>query len=189
MKNRAFLIEKQGVFSILNRTHFYYIKGENKRKGVLKMKRYHGEEVVKRGIYLSLKRSDLVTIENERGLLPGESNDSYVRIPPLVMIVLGPLMGLIYVIFLPFISFAMVVGLMANKVWLGVRWIGESLLGVASVNWRPGVAYLTWLKQSKKGKKPQFQEEPKEEKKPMAPDLISELEKEIAEKREEESEG
>ena len=81
------------------------------------MKRYYGGEVVARGIYLSIKRRDLVTIENERGLLSGGSSDPYVRIPLLAMIAVGPILGLIYVIFLPFISFAMVVGLMANKVW------------------------------------------------------------------------
>ena len=151
------------------------------------MKRYYGGEVVKRGIYLSLKRKDLVTIENEEGLLPSGGNDSYFEVPPLVMIVVGPLMGLIYVIFLPFISFAMIVGLVANKLWLGVRWIGESLLGVAAANWRPGVAYFAWWRQSKEGKKPRPHVEPKEEKKPKTPDLFSELEKEIAKRREEEN--
>src|SRR3989337_3928677 len=118
------------------------------------MKRYYGGEVVKRGFYLSLKRKDLVTIESEWGLWPSGSNDFYFEVPPLLMIVVGPLMGLIYVIFLPFISFAMIVGLVANKLWLGVRWIGESLLGVAAANWRPGVAYFAWWSQSKEGKKP-----------------------------------
>jgi hypothetical protein len=102
------------------------------------------------------------------------------------MVVVGPLMGLIYVIFLPFISFAMVAGLVAKKVWLGVRWIGESLLGVAAANWRPGVAYFVWRRQSKEGKRPCPHLEPKEEKRPKTPDLLSELEKEIARKQEEE---
>jgi hypothetical protein len=151
------------------------------------MKRYYAGEVVKRGIYLNLKQKDLVTIEN--GLLPGENDDPYVNIPPLAMIAVGPLMGLIYVMFLPFISFAMVLGLLANKAWLGVRWIGESLLGVATANWRPGVAYFLWARQSKEGKKPCPLVEPKEDKRPKTPDLLNELEKEIARKQEEERKG
>ena len=147
------------------------------------MKRYYGGEVVKRGIYLNLNRKDLITIENEGEVLAGESNDSYVNIPPLAMIVVGPLMGLIYVVFLPFISFAMVLGLVAGKVWLGVRQIWESLLGVVTANWRPGVAYLGGGKQSRKGKEPQLHEVLGEEKEPKAPDLFSKLEKEIARKR------
>jgi hypothetical protein len=103
----------------------YYIKGDIKRKEALKMKRYYDGEVVKRGIYLSLKRKDLVTIEKESELLLGGGNDSYVKIQPLAMIVVGPLIGLIYVIFLPFISFAMIVWLIANKTWLGVRRFGR----------------------------------------------------------------
>lgn len=147
------------------------------------MKRYYGGEVVKRGIYLSLRRKDLITIENEGELLGGESYDSYVNVPPLAMIVVGPFIGLIYVIFLPFISFAMILGLVARRVWLGVRQIGESLLGVATANWRPGVAYFGRGKQSRKGNGPQFREKPEEGKEPKTPDLLSELEKEIARKR------
>ena len=105
------------------------------------------------------------------------------------MIVVGPLIGLIYVIFLPLISYAMILGFVTNKAWLGVRQFGEGLLGVAASKWRPNVAYFGWGKQSKKGKKPRLQEELKEEKKPGTPDLFSELEKEIAKKREEGDKG
>lgn len=147
------------------------------------MKRYYGGEVVKRGIYLNLNRKDLITIENDGEFLAGESNDSYVNVPPLAMIVVGPLMGLIYVVFLPFIGFAMVLGLVSGKVWLGVRQIGESLLGVVTANWRPGVAYLGGGKQSRKGKDPQLHKVVGEEKEPKTPDLFSKLEKEIARKR------
>ena len=146
------------------------------------MKRYFGNQLVKRGIYLSLKRRDFVTIENESDPLPGASDERYVKIQPIAMIVLGPIMGLMYVIFLPFISIAMVLGLVASKALLGLRLLGESLLREATLHWMPGVAYLTWRRGSERQ---QFQEGLKEEKKPEAPDLISELEKEIAKKREE----
>jgi hypothetical protein len=154
------------------------------------MKRYSGNQVVKKGIYLSLKRRDFVTIESESDLLPGASDERYVKIPPIAMIVLGPIMGLMYVIFLPFISFAMVAGLIANKAWAGIGLIAESLLGdAAAVNWKPSVAYLAWWRQPKKGKKHYVQGKPKEEKKPKTQDMFSELEKEIAQKREEASKG
>jgi hypothetical protein len=154
-----------------------------KETGVLKMKRYYGGEVVKSGIYLSLRRKDLITIENEGDSLVGENNDSYVNVPPLAMILVGPFIGLIYVIFLPFISFAMILGLAARRVWLGVRQIGESLLGVATANWRPGVAYFGRGKQSRKRDMPRFCEKPEEGKEAKTPDLLSELEKEIERKR------
>ncbi|MGE5445918.1 MAG: hypothetical protein ACM3SR_15225 [Ignavibacteriales bacterium] len=153
------------------------------------MKRYYGGEVVKRGTYLSLKRKDLVTIEEEGELLLCEGNDSYIKIQPLVMIVVGPLMGLIYVIFLPFLSFAMIFWVVVNKAWLGARRFGEGLLEVAASNRRPNVAYFGWGKQSKKGKEPRLQEKLKEEKKSETLGLCSELEKEIAKKREEEGKG
>ena len=40
------------------------------------MKRYFGNQVVKRGIYLSLDRRDFVTIERESDPLPGASEES-----------------------------------------------------------------------------------------------------------------
>jgi hypothetical protein len=149
------------------------------------MKRYTGNQVVKKGIYLSLKRRDFVTIESEGDLLPGTSDERYVKIPPVAMIVLGPIMGLMYVIFLPFISFAMVLGLMAHKAFLGLRFVEKSLVREATLHWMPGVAYLIWRKRSEKAERQQFQEVLGEEKEPKAPDLLSELEKEIAKKREE----
>ena len=149
------------------------------------MKRYTGNQDVKRGIYLSLKRRDFVTIESESDRLPGASDERYVKIPPVAMIALGPIMGLMYVIFLPFISFAMVLGLVAHKAFLGLRLVERSLVREANLHWMPGVAYLIWRKRSEKGEMQQFEEVLREENKPGAPDLLSELEKEIAKKREE----
>ena len=149
------------------------------------MKRYFGNQVVKKGIYLSLKRRDFVTIESESDLLPGASDERYVRIPPVAMIVLGPIMGLMYVIFLPFISFAMVLGLMAHKAFLGLRFVGGSLVREATLHWMPGVAYLVWRRRSENGQRQRFEEGTKEDKKRKAPDHLRELEKEIAKKREE----
>lgn len=148
------------------------------------MKRYSGDQLVKKGIYLSLKRRDLVTLEAE-SVLPGGSEEQYVRIPPVAMIVLGPIMGLMYVIFLPFISFAMVLGLMARKALQGLRLVEGSLVREATLHWIPGVAYLIWRRPSEKGKGQRCEERLAEEKKPEAPDLLGELEKEIARKREE----
>ncbi len=149
------------------------------------MKRYTGNQVVKKGIYLSLTRRDLATIESDSDILPGASDERYVKIPPVAMIVLGPIMGLLYVIFLPFISFAMVLGLMAHKAFLGFRFVGRSLVREGALHWMPGVAYLIWRRRSEKGERQQLEERLREEKKPEAPDLLGELEKEIAKKREE----
>ncbi len=172
------------MFSLLRDVApFYHIKGEIKKKGVTVMKRYSGNQVVKKGIYLSLRRRDLVTIEGESDLLPGASDERYVKIPPIAMIVLGPIMGLIYVIFLPFISFAMVLGLMARKALLGLRLLGDSLVREATLHWIPGVAYLIWRRPLEKGKGQQCEERQEEKRKPRAPDLLGELEKEIARKR------
>lgn len=74
------------------------------------MTRYHGEDRVKGGLYWNLTRWQIVTIDGDGGVLPGEAETRYVRVPALMMLVLGPIMGGLYVMFLPFIGFAMILG-------------------------------------------------------------------------------
>lgn len=79
------------------------------------MTRYHGKQVVKGGFYWNPKKWEVAVIEGENGVLPGKPEARFVRVPALPVILLGPVMGLVYVIFLPFIGFAMVLGLAFAK--------------------------------------------------------------------------
>jgi hypothetical protein len=72
------------------------------------MKTYTGGKNAKEGFYFNLKTKEIVSIE-KKWALPGAITDRYIRIPTLAMLIVGPVLGLIYVIFLPFISFAMIV--------------------------------------------------------------------------------
>lgn len=79
------------------------------------MTRYHGKDTVKGGLYWNPTRWQILTIAEEGGMLPGEAETRYVRVPALMMLVLGPIMGGLYVMFLPFIGFAMVLGVAGAK--------------------------------------------------------------------------
>jgi len=79
------------------------------------MTRYHANEKVKGGVYWNPARWQVVTVADEGGELPGEAEAKYVRIPLVMMLLLGPLMGGLYVMFLPFIGFAMVIGYGGRK--------------------------------------------------------------------------
>jgi len=151
------------------------------------MKRYYGGEKVKGGFYFSFKDKDLITVEKDSGILPGEDTDAYFKVPLLVMLTAGPLIGLVYVIFLPFIAFAMVLSVAAKKVWGAARWTGYWLLQAATASWRPGVAYLAWWKHSAKNKEQKNAAESKTPETPVA-DTLTEMEKEIAGRRNEEHE-
>ncbi len=68
-----------------------------------------------------------------------------------LLLLLGPFIGLAYVIALPFVSIATMAALVARKVAGGIF----NLLGnLVSFGWRPGEAYLGGKK--KKGKKGKY---------------------------------
>lgn len=68
------------------------------------MKQYTGGQWTKEGTYWSLKTGEFVAIPSNGGLLPGEGERRYVRTPMALVIVAGPMMGLLYLIFLPLLG-------------------------------------------------------------------------------------
>lgn len=79
------------------------------------MKRYYGTNQVKMGFYWNPARWEIVTIPKGGGVLPGERDARYVRFPLLLVMMLGPVVGAAYVIFLPLIGFAMLFGFVGKK--------------------------------------------------------------------------
>ncbi len=71
------------------------------------MVNYKGGDTVKRGFYASMKRWTIEMVEAEAGVLSGESDERYMFVPTALMLVLAPIMGAAFVIFLPLIGFAM----------------------------------------------------------------------------------
>ncbi len=106
------------------------------------MLKYSGGHKVGKGTYWDLSNGGRIDIPNE-GVLPGDKNSTYTRFPPSVMLLLGPILGLLYVIFLPFIAIAMMISLLAEKIFKGM-W------NIASFGWRPTEAYLAGKRKGKK---------------------------------------
>ncbi len=79
------------------------------------MRRYYGNEKVRAGLYWTPARWEIVTIGREGGVLP--EGGTYVRLPATIMMLLGTLLGGLYVIFLPFIGFVMFFGFAGKKLW------------------------------------------------------------------------
>jgi hypothetical protein len=112
------------------------------------MLRYKAGNKVGKGTYWDLANGQRIDIEQE-SILNGEASASYYRIPTGVMLIAGPVIGLFYVISLPFIAIATVTTLAAGKVVNGLL----SLVGTSlSFEWRPREAYLAG-KNKKKDKK------------------------------------
>ena len=111
------------------------------------MLKHNGGDKVGKGTYWNLTNGERIDI-NAEGTLPGDAKKAYYRMPAAAIIVAGPVLGLMYALFLPFIGIAMLVKLVGHKVGSEMR---ELAHGSASFTWVPSASYLTGRK--KKGAK------------------------------------
>ena len=105
------------------------------------MKHYKGTEKVEPGLYFNLRQLSFKSMEDE-GPLPGKREDIYRRVPMLAMLVVGPFLGLTYVIFLPFIGFAMVAWLLAVKATHVAAGVARGAARVVRPGWEPSMAFF-----------------------------------------------
>ncbi|MEK6776826.1 MAG: hypothetical protein AABY87_08105 [bacterium] len=107
---------------------------------------YKGGQKVGKGTYWNIANGFRVDAAGNE-LLPGERGTAYLRIVPGVMFLAGPVIGLLYFLFLPIVTIGMVVQLAAKKVWA----VLASLVGnLAYFEWRPTESYLAGDKKNRK---------------------------------------
>ena len=77
-------------------------------------------EQAKAGFYFNLDTWEL-DLHRKDGALPGSDGDRFRRVPTVALLVLGPAMGFFFVIFLPFIGFALFAREIGHRVagWFG----------------------------------------------------------------------
>ncbi len=110
---------------------------------------YKGGARVGRGTYWNLAKGQRIDLASEATLI-GDSSSTYFRIPAGAMLLAGPVIGLLYVVALPFIGIATVTAVASRKVVAGIfNLIGKSL----SFGWRPSTAYFAGKKKDKKDTK------------------------------------
>jgi hypothetical protein len=113
------------------------------------MARYEGGTKVNYGFYWSAKAWDMAMVPTEGGLLPGGSNVHYTRIPTFLFLLMAPVMGALYVVFLPFAGF----GLVGGHAFRAVKALAtDAFMHIAvavSPQWAPGEAYLANRKRAK----------------------------------------
>jgi hypothetical protein len=105
------------------------------------MKRYRGGDEVGPGFYIHTGRLSSESMK-ERGFLPGTERDVYRRVPTVGLVFVGPLLGALYVVFLPLIGFVMLAGAVAGKAFeLGAHAVRASVR-VLRPSWSPARALL-----------------------------------------------
>ena len=75
----------------------------------------YGGQWTKAGTYFGVVGGEWVTIPRGGGVLPGRHEARYLRTPLPLVVVLGPLAGLAYIIFLPLIGVLVVAQTLVRK--------------------------------------------------------------------------
>ena len=99
---------------------------------------YTAGERAKGGGYWNFSNGERISLDSE-GVLPGGSKTTYLKAHPVVILAAGPVLGLLYEAFLPFIGIAMRLKVAATKVFGSTL---ERFAAVTSFNWRPSESYL-----------------------------------------------
>jgi len=111
------------------------------------MLKHRGEEKAGKGTYWNFSAGERIHL-TEEGMLPGSKETTYYKLSPVIILLLGPIFGLGYVVFLPFIGIAVITNVVGQKVLNGAaRVVGDTI----SMGWRPNEAYLEGKRE--KGKK------------------------------------
>ncbi len=106
---------------------------------------YKGGQKVGKGTYWDMRNGRRIDVAQE-DVLPGGDASTYLRMPPGVMPLVGPIIGLLYVVLFPLIGVAVVLAAAGRKAAEGViSLVGKSF----SFHWRPKDAYLTGKKKEK----------------------------------------
>lgn len=90
------------------------------------------------GYYLSLAAWDFTHVRRGDSLPAGR----FLRLPLPLVLALAPALGLLMVMFLPFIGFALTLGVIAKKAASGLHHALYSVAAVVQPSMRPGEAYL-----------------------------------------------
>jgi hypothetical protein len=117
--------------------------------------------MVKGGFYFNLDKWDILTVSGKEGVLPGLAGQRYRRLPVLAVLLLAPVLGGLFVVFVPFIGFALVLQHLARLSLSGMRRAGRALLAVIMPAWRPGEAHLAGKDQEKLSADPKANQDKK----------------------------
>ncbi len=116
-----------------------------------------GGTVVERGLYWNPRDGRRVNMR-EDGMLPGDERKSYLKISPAGLLLIAPLFGMMYVIFLPLLGLGVflvswlvpLIGTLAEVAMTGVK-VCSRMNGRSSFfSWNPTRAYFHGFR--KKGK-------------------------------------
>jgi len=91
------------------------------------MKRYFGGNPVPKGIYMNLRNGQLIQFYGDIRILPGGDNDKFLKLPGWLAVILSPIMGLAFIIFLPLAGIIGFFSFIVYKTGLASTSVGRKL--------------------------------------------------------------
>ena len=82
---------------------------------------YSGGTTVKSGYYWNAGNWEFTMVPDDGGVLPGAADRRFRKVPLLLLLAAAPLLGGLFVMFLPLIGFAMAIGYALKKLLHGAR--------------------------------------------------------------------
>lgn len=134
--------------------------------------KYLAGNSVPSGYYWNPKKWSVTPVAKDGDVLPGEAGEKFVKVSLPLAIAAAPVLGGLFVVFLPFIGFGLTAYALANKLAGGAKRSAAELASTVTPGWRPGEAHLT----GKPG-------ETSEKEVPAHSEAMEDLAKEIQDKR------
>jgi hypothetical protein len=111
------------------------------------MFKHTGGQRVESGTYWDVMTGLRVDFDQE-GTLPGGSGSKYLKASSGAILLLGPILGLAYIVFLPIMGIVTALALMVQKTLGGVFGLGKHIV---HFGWRPAESYLGGKNKKKNG--------------------------------------
>ena len=104
---------------------------------------YTGGSEVKSGYYWCPRSWKVEVVPPEGGRLPGPGGVRYVKVPFPLLFVVVPVLGALFLMFLPLVGFGLLAHAVVRRVSGGMRKGADDLASTLTPGWRPGEAHFT----------------------------------------------
>jgi hypothetical protein len=111
-----------------------------KREDVMAIIR--GGDTVRGGYYWNAQKWDASFVQGDQGVLPGGADEVYRRLPVLGLLLAAPIMGGLFVMFLPFIGVALLLQHIGRAAMQATGEAIDRMMLSLAPSWRPGMAFL-----------------------------------------------
>ncbi|MBI4186515.1 MAG: hypothetical protein HY530_03285 [Chloroflexi bacterium] len=89
------------------------------------MRVHYGGQLAVGGVYLNRSTGELIRPNARTWHLPGDSTAKYLKVPAVLAVIAGPLAGLAFIFFLPFIGLAGAAIFLAYRAAYGLRLVWD----------------------------------------------------------------